>query len=118
MRPWTRIISKKVNATINFANILNPTYWPLVGDKAKQFHVGDQVQLSIPSNFGPAHDGGDMPSNIVDLKDKKNGTTGKIISIDEVQGIPGSDASAMTIMLDDGERLENFPAAWVLKITE
>ena len=118
MRPWTRIISKKVNATINFANILNPTYWPLVGDEAKQFHVGDKVQLSIPSNFGPAHDGGDMPSNIVDLKDKKNGTTGKIISIDEVEGIPGSDATAMTIMLDDGERLENFPAAWVLKVTK
>ena len=118
MKQWTRIIALKKKATINFANILNPTYWPLIGDKTKQFNIGDKVKLSIPSDFGPAHDGGTMPMNIIELKDKKNGTFGKIISIDEVEGLPGSNAEAMTIELEDGERLEKFPAAWVLKVSE
>lgn len=117
MKQWTRIIAlKKKKATINFLNILNPTYWPLVGDKAKQFHVGDTVKLSIPNNFGPGNsNGGDIPQDIVKLKEKSNNATGKILSIDEVEGIPGSDASAMSIQLDSGERLEKFPAAWVVK---
>lgn len=117
MKQWTRIIAlKKKKAVINFMNILNPTYWPLIGDKAKQFHTGDTIKLSIPNDFGPAHDGGEMPFNIVELKNKNNGATGKIISIDQVEGIPGSDAEAMTIQLDSGERLDKFPAAWVIKV--
>lgn len=118
MKQWTRIIAtNKKKATINFMNILNPTYWPLIGDKAKQFHTGDTVKLSIPSSFGPDESGGgNIPENIVKLREKSNGITGKIISIDQVEGIPGSDAEAMTIQLDSGERLDKFPAAWVVKI--
>lgn len=107
---------KKKKAAINFMTILNPTYWPLIGDKAKQFHVGDTIKLSIPSSFGPDESGGgNIPEDIVKLRNNKNGTNGKIISIDQVEGIPGSDAEAMTIQLDSGERLDKFPAAWVVK---
>lgn len=120
MKQWTRIIAlKKKKANIDFMTILNPTYWPLVGDKAKQFHVGDNVKLSIPTNFGPENSsGGNIPEDIVKLRNKDNGTTGKIISIDKVEGIPGSDAEAMTIQLDSGERLDKFPAAWVVKASK
>lgn len=117
MKQWTRVIAlKKKKAAINFMTILNPTYWPLVGDKAKQFHTGDTVKLSIPNDFGPDQSGGgNIPQDIVKLRENSNGATGKIISIDQVEGIPGSDAEAMTIQLDNGERLDKFPAAWVVK---
>ena len=120
MKQWTRIIAlKKKKAAINFMTILNPTYWPLIGDKAKQFHIGDTIKLSIPSSFGPDESGGgNIPEDIVKLRKNKNGTNGKIISIDQVEGIPGSDAEAMTIQLDSGERLDKFPAAWVVKASK
>lgn len=117
MKQWTRVIAlkKKSGINLNFMNILNPTYWPLIGDKAKQFHVGDNIKLSIPNDLNQVNRGGNMPENTVELLNKQNGASGKIISIDSVQGIPGSDAEAMTIQLDNGERLDKFPAAWVVK---
>ena len=117
MKQWTRVIAlkKKSGVNLNFMNILNPTYWPLIGDKAKQFHVGDNIKLSIPNDLNQVNRGGNMPENTVELLNKQNGASGKIISIDSVQGIPGSDAEAMTIQLDNGERLDKFPAAWVVK---
>lgn len=120
MKQWTRVIAlkKKSGVNLDFMNILNPTYWPLIGDKAKQFHVGDNIKLSIPNDLNQVNRGGNMPENTVELLNKQNGASGKIISIDSVQGIPGSDAEAMTIQLDNGERLDKFPAAWVVKASK
>ena len=117
MKQWTRVIALKKKSGINldFMSILNPTYWPLIGDKAKQFHTGDKIKLSIPNDLNQVDRSGNMPEHIIELRDKKNGATGTILSIDQVQGVPGSDAQAISIQLDSGERLDKFPAAWLVK---
>lgn len=120
MKQWTRVIALKKKSGINldFMSILNPTYWPLIGDKAKQFHTGDKIKLSIPNDLNQVDRSGNMPEHVIELRDKKNGTTGTILSIDQVQGVPGSDAQAISIQLDSGERLDKFPAAWLVKASK